>query len=522
MLSRVKAIPASSFAFAAFVVLVPFEDFATGLRDVLLFAAAVLFVWEARADVGAWLSARWRRKGKWFVPAIAGAAALALNAALAFAVGAAREGGGLGADAAVAALRRAGLFFLLFPYLFAAAAAIFAERNGSEAASHRVNRALLVILGVFLIWATVACAYSIDPEESYELFFDEGGPYFVAVFVLLLKLAREPYRAWAWACLPVFVGGLIGAIAVGEFAAGYLGTNETRERLEERELIRYNTDAAGELIVRAQFPFREHNRLASYLLACLLLAPIAFFQTGRATRITIAVAGALAFAGIVVSGTRGAMLAAVAGFAVLFFARPRLLLIAVPVAAIVFFILPAGMRYHVQSIFDPKTYAERIGSVQYRFRGWEITSDMIRERPLLGFGYGWKTYETIYPRYAEGKEFYEKDMPHAHNNLLEIVVEMGAFGGLLFAAYQLGLIWLALQLWRRRREIPEAHWLPWAVLALMVGLHLFGMTNFSLRRSVGFQIWMCWAMAQGLLVASALKTEAGSCCATSSSKEAVS
>ena len=36
----------------------------------------------------------------------------------------------------------------------------------------------------------------------------------------------------------------------------------------------------------------------------------------------------------------------------------------------------------------------------------------------------------------------------------------------------------------------------WAGLALMAGIHLYGMTNYSLRRNVGFEVWMAFAVVQ--------------------------
>jgi hypothetical protein len=496
-LARVPRAPFSSIALAGFLVLIPFENFLTGFRDVLLWGCAIALIVEMRGEIGSWLRARgW----SWLRPILAGIGFLATAVALTFVIGTIRGDLEYAGEAAVEALKRLIPFALVMPLVFVASLSV--EKNFGEFGT--AGKWAPRLIAASAVWWALACAYGIDPKTSYESFFKEGGLYLLAFFVVLLKFRSEPASAPRWIALVVLVGGLVGAIALTEFGLGSAGSDELREDLIEREFIR-ESGSGDEVMVRSQFPFSEHNRLASYLLAACLLAPLGIgLNRERGLRIALAASAALAFIGIVLSGTRGAMLAAAAGLGVMAMAKPRIFAGIVPVLILVFIALPGSARYHVQTILDPETYRDKSGSVQLRLQGWSITGEMIRDKPLLGFGYGWEIYESIYPQYSKEREFFEENMPHAHNNVFELTVETGLIGGGLFVAYQICLFWMTIRLLRGRNRDLAPPWLPWAALGLLVGLHFFGMTNFSLRSSVGFQIWICFAMLQAILSAPGL------------------
>jgi O-antigen ligase len=91
-------------------------------------------------------------------------------------------------------------------------------------------------------------------------------------------------------------------------------------------------------------------------------------------------------------------------------------------------------------------------------------------------------------------------MPHAHNNFLEITVETGITGLILFLTVQIVLTALAIALILKNPRRSQASQLGFAVLGFLVAIHAFGMTNFSLRRTVGFQIWLLLGLTHGLML----------------------
>lgn len=488
-----RGLPLSAFALAGFVLLVPFEDTATGLRTTLLWSAAALTIWETRP---LWMPSLFGRglRGAW--PLLASGAFLCGCVLLAIGLGFYRGEGGSAATP-LNLIRRAGLFIFVFPILMVAVVATRASIPSPLA--RRCDAVICAAMIAWGAWTVIACAYSLKPKMSAPLLFNEGGAYLLAATVLLLLVRRAPAAGPLLLGWMLAVGTLISLIAAGEFAAGHAGPDSWRQTLLKREAIRESPNNLGERVVRAQGPFDSHNRLASYLLivAGLVPAGLAIVRSKRGS-VLLGLVWVLALLGVALTGTRGALIALAAGLAVALMARPRVLLILIAVGALVFAIFPQAPLRHLKSVFDPQTYARREGTVQYRFTAWRIAGKMIRERPLFGFGYGWKLFESHYPSYTAGEEFYEPDMPHAHNNLIEMTVETGLVGSSLFVLYQGALVFALIALVRGSDPGTAERRLAWALLGLLVATHVYGATNFSLRRSVGFEVWLSWGLAHAL------------------------
>jgi len=109
-------------------------------------------------------------------------------------------------------------------------------------------------------------------------------------------------------------------------------------------------------------------------------------------------------------------------------------------------LLVAVLGYGVWIGLEPLLARVRHGDVTARFIQGLTTLPMLRAFPLLGVGLG--AYGDIYPRYqplalAPGKVSY----PYAHDDLLQLAVELGALGAVLVA-------WTG---WRVGRDLLGAH-----------------------------------------------------------------
>lgn len=492
----------SSLLFGLFLLLVPFEDWGTGLRDAALWLTPLALAWENRREAGDWLARRgWRWAGL-YGRAVAGWVGIAACSAAAAAVSDSvmePEAGGV----FLAALKRLIPFVLVGPILLV----LIGQRQFEEHAalgdpdllrrSRRLQRWLWGCLGAFFGWLVVASIFSADPEVSYRYLFKEMGAYGVAFCVLRIKVSggRGGLRPF-WIQWPALVSGVLALAGVGIFLTAYFGLPETRGFLVDQDLIRFNYTAAGNPIIRLQFPFSTHNRLGSFMLTSLMLA-VAAVAVGRSLKVRWLMMGAILcmLAALVLSGTRGAMLAAALGLVVWGISRPRWLAAFAVLGLIVVAILPAENRRLIQSIADPQTYQSRINSVHYRLVAWRYAGEMIVDRPLTGLGYGWPLFEDFYPLYNE-QDIERK--PHAHNNYLELGAETGVPGAVLFGMYQVLLLLGGLALVRHRTAAVRRA--GWAILALVLALNLFGMTNYSLRRNVGFMVWIAYGAAQGIVV----------------------
>ncbi len=294
------------------------------------------------------------------------------------------------------------------------------------------------------------------------------------------------------------VGAAFALFAVAIFIFGYLAPTTWTERLFEWEWIRGDASRAGNWIIRVQYPFDSHNRLASFLVATSLLVPFAWVFAERPSEKRLwGVCGVIMLMGIIVSGTRGAMIAAAAGLLCVVMARWKYALILISAAAVLCLILPLGIRQHLMTIVDSETYRAPMGPVQMRVHAWQAAGKMIAERPVFGLGYGWKNFEKNYPKYnPEPLDTEEK--PHAHNILLEVIVETGIIGAVLFMGHQLALVYAAFLLIRLAARGSRERFVGWSVLGLLIGLHVFGLTNYSLRRNVGIEVWMVLGAAHVL------------------------
>ena len=119
-----------------------------------------------------------------------------------------------------------------------------------------------------------------------------------------------------------------------------------------------------------------------------------------------------------------------------------------------------GVRERAQRVFDLEANLNRS-------QIWQANLDMIKERPLFGWGYGnYKKFrEPYYQRYPAADTH-----AHAHNNFLQVWVDGGLVGLLAF----LFLFWVILHAgWRTYRSLSaEAE--PVRSLVLGGTLSIFG------------------------------------------------
>ena len=90
-------------------------------------------------------------------------------------------------------------------------------------------------------------------------------------------------------------------------------------------------------------------------------------------------------------------------------------------------------------------FLSSFSSEQYlsRIYIWKATIHMIQDYPILGIGTG--NYHTVYPQYRLPGSW-ETEVSFAHNLFLEVAVEFGLIGLVLFCLFLLGIIYMGLSL----------------------------------------------------------------------------
>lgn len=202
-------------------------------------------------------------------------------------------------------------------------------------------------------------------------------------------------------------------------------------------------------------PFVYRNQYASFVEAVLPLA-IAGALLDRRRWLIYTIVAATLFASVVAGGSRTGSflcLAEILTLPVIAFAQKRIdarsltRVLAGSVAAIALLVGVAGWETIWNRLHEPNPYSLRAELVH-------SSIDMIRDRPLLGFGLG--TWSDAYPAYARFDD--GNFVNQAHNDWLQWAVE----GGIPFF-----LIMFAIALWTVRPAVRAL----WGVGILAVFLH---------------------------------------------------
>jgi O-antigen ligase len=165
--------------------------------------------------------------------------------------------------------------------------------------------------------------------------------------------------------------------------------------------------------------------------------------------------------------TRSAWLGwTIAVFTILVLRRPRMLIVAVPAAILIFALLPLPYFARVVSSFDT-----RQSSNFDRIRMFQGGVEIIKDYPLFGVGPG--NIKEIYPLYRK-PDAPRFRIPHLHNNLTQLWAERGVLA--LVAYLMLNALFLreCARAWRG----PEAKYAELGV-AVAVGLFVAGMFEFN-------------------------------------------
>lgn len=377
--------------------------------------------------------------------------------------------------------------------------------------SHRkIIRLLLISLLGFLSIMIISSFCSINPSRSFYYFCRETGLY-VLLFLSLGIILNTREKVSRLMLTLTFLGAVIALIVIIEWGVYHYSGEKVRTLMENKNMVyRAPEDTTG-LSVRLWFPFRHHNRLGNFLMMSVYFSLLSLSLSGAKSaswqKVFYPICVLLIFVAVLFTLTRGAVIALIiSGIFIAVMYRRQLVLLILPLCIVLVLIAPQNVKTQLLTIINPKTYTtsgEHYTSVTARFRlikfGWQV----FKKHPFLGIGYGWKNFEKIYNKeYKEVKN--ELTGPHTHNNFLEVFVETGALGGLFFVAFT---VLLLLALLRKIRfyksgvsktsshHTERYYLIGLLLLGLFIATHLFGMTNYSLRRSIGFLVWTSWALA---------------------------
>lgn len=312
-------------------------------------------------------------------------------------------------------------------------------------------------------------AISLDPATTSDALLRLLTP--LAIFAVALFTARD--ESIANHLTLVFTGiataYAVYGVATYPFHKGINAASATSTFANYNHFATYVNLAIVIALSRLVEPLLERKRSIGQLLVKevfekngILLAPLAMLLVAS-----------------LLTGSRGGLVSLVAAIVFLFCVvaiKGRFDYLRTGVAVIVVTVMGAGLL----QLAGDRTVARLANSSlelenpSGRIGAWDVTLDMIRDRPWLGHGYG--TFKAAFELYGDDR--FPKNYHHAHNTYLEDAAGLGLPATAAWYASILCLTALCMQALTRRRR-HRAYPLAAATATVLVGVH--ALFDFSIQ-----------------------------------------
>ncbi len=307
-----------------------------------------------------------------------------------------------------------------------------------------------------------------------------------------------PREAWRLSGLAVCVAALVAVFGIVQYYTGFDLPHWLKG--EKQAVYQFSYEQGARFRAEGLFPTGityAHNLLFPLTLVTVwLLAP----RVAWPTRLRLGLGWLVMMFALVFTLTRGVWIAYLAILLLLGMIRGgRVVLTIGACLTLIGLVLTLSnplLQERVKYGFELKENTGRIVV-------WQANIDMIKERPLLGWGYGnYKQFrDEFYRRYPVDTT------AHAHNTYLQIWVAGGVVG---LAAF-LFLFWSILKLgWRTYRRLPEEEGhlriLALGVFLSILGFLIGGLTQYNFGDAE--VVLVMWAMVGVLMRVHEWATEA--------------
>lgn len=245
----------------------------------------------------------------------------------------------------------------------------------------------------------------------------------------------------------------------GVLVIGLVGAGLVVATVAVLQIVTGQGEVIGNGVGRATGPYPHPNNLAFYLERVGLFAAAIALVDRRVRRIALPVVVVLA-AGIVATLSRGALLAVIAGVALLFgIVRPDRgwrLLAAAAILSVGGFALAAGDRLFSTGASGATSSRELI---------WRSSLEMAGDHPVFGVGLDQFLYQYA-PRYVAPAGWPERYTSHPHNLILDFWLSLGLAG--VFLLIGVAVLSTMRILLLRHGEARSQHWILAVAGAVML------------------------------------------------------
>ena len=186
----------------------------------------------------------------------------------------------------------------------------------------------------------------------------------------------------------------------------------------------------------------------------------------------------IVFWALILTQTRGAWLGALAGFSLLTWRfNKKWLLIGLAIFVFSFFLSPQEFQKRLESIGSIQlTYNEHhevIGASQPRLLIWISGLRIIKDHPM---GVGQGNIEDIYHQYRINAPWNDINVPHLHDNFLQILAQNGWLGLTAYLFWIFSFYFEALRFKSATEEV--ARW-NWMFLCVFSSILVWGLTEYT-------------------------------------------
>ena len=333
-----------------------------------------------------------------------------------------------------------------------------------------------VFLLFFIIISLVAGGLSIAPASSMRVVMLTSVIMVSALSLVACCKSRDS--------VDMFILGFIGAATI----AGTVGAYQIFFGLSTRQwldLVMF-TDIGG----RFHSTFENPNVYGTYLLIAIpITAACIVYVKNRILKLCTAGITGMLLINLIATYSRGCYLAlAVSAVVFVLIIKKQLVAFLVPAILALPFILPTTVVNRIFSIFDPEET-----STIFRVHIWRGTLRMLGDFWPIGLGQGEEAFNRVYPYYSLAAIF----TPHSHNMFLQIFVETGIVGLLVFIGVLACFFRAQVNFLRRVKEF-RLRFMSAAMIAAAVGFLFQGMFDYAFYN---YRVMMVFFLFIGLGIA---------------------
>lgn len=198
---------------------------------------------------------------------------------------------------------------------------------------------------------------------------------------------------------------------------------------------------------------------------------------------------------LVLTQSRSGYMGVALGLVVLAAFRKRWFLLVLPLLALAGLVLLWALG--AQSLVDGALMLDTTGTANGRFEVWERAVYMLQDFPYTGVGLNTFPYvgDAMYPYFLLGPE---ARVPHAHNNLLQVGVDLGLPGAVAYVALLTTFFVCAWRVFRATKS-DSMQLLPAGLFSGMLAHQIFGLSDaITLGAKPGFLLWVILGMVAAL------------------------